>query len=289
MAGHESLTATVHKTRFRKADTNWSILETNKGICKGVIEFEPAKGDVIQMEGKWERSKYSGQQEFSFKAAVLSVPTEPRALLHLAVSWTKGLGESREAEIWDCYGDQWPQSDLMGLKGLTDQTRWNWKDTIERLEREQAQTQAISFLLSKGCTLNMATVAWAQWEAKTVGLVTGDPYVLCDLPHYGFGNVDNGIRQNFGINDDDPRRLDAAVLYVIGQLTESGDTVVQWEDVSSSVADLVPYASERFEDSVKRLEGAGKVRQIDDGVWGQTLCRESDYQDEEAIWKRFAA
>ena len=293
----ETITTTIKAARgdspyyYRKEDSGWSIILTDKGKFLGEIDFEIKPGDVVQFEGSWRKSKFDGQQEFAFKAALLSVPEDLRSLLHLAVSWTKGLGEAKEDAIWEAYGPDWKdEQELSGITGITETTRFHWQDTLKRLDTAQAQVQAISFLMAKGCSLNMATVAWATWEGATVAKAQSNPYVLADLPHYGFSHVDNGIRQQFGIKDDDPRRLDAAVLYAISQVTGQGDTVAGWTDILEAVADMVPYGHERFDDAVKRLVEAGKLRLMPDSVGLEMMiCRDEDWKDERSIWERFCA
>ena len=299
MPAQETITATVQRAKtatvwlYRKPDTGWGIFKTNKGTFKGTIPFEPQDGDVVQFEGKWQKSKFNGSQEFVFRTALLSVPEEPRALLHLAVTWTKGLGEAKEALIWETYGADWVDAeDLEKIGGLSGDTRWNWNDTRKRLESEKAQAQAVSFLMSKGASLNMASVAWERWDVDTVNKVSTNCYNLADLPHYGFTHVDNSIRVAFEIGDDDSRRLDAATLYAHGQITGRGDTISSWTELCTAVSGLIPYASERFEDSVKRLVDLGKLRVLESGgsVFEDSVmmvCTESDWKDEAVIWERF--
>ena len=289
----EVVTATIEPARnnqawfYCKQDTKWYILKTNKGTFKGCLGFEPNIGDVLQFEGNWQKSDFSGQMEFSFWSAVLSVPEDPRALLHLAVSWTKGLGEAREAEIWGLYGPDWEKEiSLAGLAGITEATRWNWGDTLKRLESQAEQAQATAFIMSKGATLNMANAAWDKWKTETVSVVTKNCYELANLPRYGFSVVDNGIRQNFDIVDDDPRRLDAAVLYVFAQVTDGGDTTAAYDEVRKGTQDFIPVAMALFDDAVGRLVQASVMRVIP--YEGQVmLCKEVEYLDEELIWERF--
>jgi len=290
----ETITATIQRARtasvwlYRKPDTGWGIFKTNKGVFKGTVPFEPKESDVLQFDGSWQKSKFNGSMEFIFRTALLSIPEEPRALLHLAVTWTKGLGEAKEATIWEVYGTEWIKATyLEKIGGLSLDTRWNWNDTLKRLESEQAQAQAVSFLMSKGASLNMASVAWERWKEDTVSRVSANCYILSDLPHYGFAHVD-AIRVGFGISDEDQRRIDAAVLYVHGQVTGRGDTVSSWQELVEGLLNLIPYTVERFEDAVKRLIDSGKLVQLgsvfDDE---QMFCVKADWDDEVVIWGRF--
>jgi len=89
--------------------------------------------------------------------------------------------------------------------------------------------------MSKGATPAMAAAAWAMWGADMVGVVTSNCYRLAELPNYGFMAVDKEIRLAFGIGDNDPRRLEAAVLYCMGQLTEDGNTAISWPELNAEI------------------------------------------------------
>jgi len=289
----ETITAKVVRAKpntvwlFRKPDTMWSILKTDQGICKGVIGFEPQEGDLLQLEGKWQTSKFNGEQEFCFTSATIEVPTDPRALLHYAASITKGIGASTEADIWCKYGTDWPLNpELEGITGISDSTRWHWRDTIERLKNQKYQAKTIAFLLAHGCTLNLATAAWDRWADEAMPKVERNCFCLTELPNYGFSHVDDMIREHFDIGDEDPRRLDACVIYFMKQQVDSGDTLIDWERVRIPVVKYIPSAKERFDLSVKRLEEKGLVTRVEDALGVDIyLSLTRNYEDEVQIWE----
>lgn len=291
----ETITVTIQAARatqvwfFRKPDSKWTILKTDKGKCLGVVAFEPKDGDCLKLEGEWKTSDRTGEQEFHFKAAQLDMPTDSRALLHYAASITKGIGPAKEEEIWKAFGEEWRQTHILtGIKGITADIHWHWKDTLSRLDENEQQTQAISFLIAHNCSLNMANAAWGRWEKSTVSIVDADPYELTKLPHYGFGDVDNGIRQMFGIETHDPRRLRAAIMYSVGKIVGEGNTIIAWDKTVEMASELVPDCKDQFEDAVRVLEEADRLRTLTDDLGlDLMLCREEDYKDESAIWKAF--
>lgn len=289
----EHLTATVeaHRPnqvwRFRKADTLWTILKTDKGICKGIIQFEPKAGDLLRMEGTWTVSTYNGEKEFNFKAVTMEVITDPRALLHYAVSITKGLGPAAESDIYFTFGDDWKNHpELEQIGGMNDKIRFQWQETLKRLENQESMAQAIAFLIEHGCSLNLAQIAWNRWLDEVIPIVQRDCYTLASLPNYGFCHIDDSIRDAFGITDRDPRRLDACVLYHMKLCMEKGDTLVLWDDVQEAVAGYIPGAKQVFPVSVKRLVDEEKLIRID-GALGMELflALPGLYRDEMQIWE----
>ena len=276
---------------YRKPDSKWTILNVlltsgEKCTAKGIVEFEPKHGDLLELEGEWKKSQYAGtmgKNEFCFKSAMLHIPSDPRALLHYACTLTKGIGPIKETEIWERYGDKWEEIETLDMPGISESTAWNWTETRRRLKEHADQTQAITLLLSKGCTLNMANAAWSMWAQETVGTVTENCYRLADLPHYGFVDVDESIRVAFGIPDNDQRRVEAAILYVIGQMTNQGDTVADWAEVTAKVSALIVGAKAMMDAAVKVLIDRGMIVVLQ----GDKLAIAGDAAAETACWERF--
>jgi exodeoxyribonuclease V alpha subunit len=250
------------------------------------VEFEPKHGDMLELEGEWKASTHAsslGRLEFCFKTAMLNVPQDSRALLHYAATLTKGIGPVKETEIWERFGEQWQTGDITGIQGINETVAWNWTETLRRLGEHAAQTQAITLLLSKGATLNMANAAWERWKTDTVGTVTANCYRLTDLPHYGFADVDENIRVAFGIDDEDPRRVEAALMYVIEQATGSGDTVVPMTIANGKVCEMVQGANGKLDAALKVLVDRGDVVVLAAGM----LALAGDAQAEKLTWERF--
>lgn len=279
----EIITAAVKRVIYRKGETDWYILETDQGAAKGEVLFEPSEGDLLKLEGYWGVSRFNGKKEFTFKAALLDIPQDPIALLHYATEITKGMGEAAEVKILEAYGSDWQKNpDLTEVKGLSRQTILNWQVTLETLENHAAQTQAVSFLLSRGGTLNLASLAWARWKEKTITLVSENCYRLTELPNYGFSAIDTKIRGNFDITDDDPRRLDAAMLYVLDQLSSVNGTLVDSAMVVQELSKIVPDVISRIPNATTRLVSAGKI-----ALLNSHIALQNDYDNEGRIWERF--
>lgn len=289
MARDQQLMVVVSRVTHRKADSGWCILDTDQGVCKGVVSWEPREGERLKLVGYWQLSKFSGKQEFTFASAMLDMEMDPRALLHYAVAQTSGLGEAKETAIWDAYGEAWQDDpELLLVDGLTRYARDNWRTTLATLKDFTAQMQATTWLLAHGCTDKLAAAAWSAWREKTIGIVEHDPYRLAELPGRGWSEIDTRVaRPHFGIAVDDPRRVDAGVLYAMGQ--SDGDTLQPERFVVGRCIqigldpELVPAALTRLEDN----EDGGDPR-----VWRfrgphPEAALYEDYKHETAIWQRF--
>ena len=276
MTQRETITATLERVFFRKPENGWGIFGFDVGKAKGVIPWTPEAGQVLKLDGTWARDSFSGGMLFDFKAAYLSLPENPRALLAYAASITTGIGPAKETAIWEAHGAGWQDVTDLRLPGINEATRFAWRDTLRRIEEERIQSDTYAFLLGKGCSMNMATAAGERWKESTVGAVQGDCYALAKLPHYGFAAVDAAIRKNFGIADQDPRRIDAAILYVLGSNTD-GSTLMMHDALLDGLAAIVPDVARLYDGALQRLRAAEEIGLVETGAGpGYALAEDLD-------------
>lgn len=221
---------------------NWYRLDclTAQGsvVCVGAIRWRPSENELLVLTGEFEAWK--GQRNFKFTEARPNVPANPRAQLTYVVERTRGMGPATEAAIWDKFGDGWQKMtirDAEAVKIRADVFE-HFRQQIDALANDKAKSDTITYLISRQCSNAMACAAWEAWEADAVGIVNSDCYRLADLPSFGFGDVDVKVRVSYEIGDDDPRRIKAAVIYTMRQLTGSGSTVISWVELVTKLGGL---------------------------------------------------
>ena len=211
--------------------------EGNTLRAVGESAFRPNVNAVYALTGEW--YAWNGLRQFRFRAIEELIPMDSRGLLFYTCAQTKGFGEATAELIWDTLGENWPSIGECDVPRVTNEKVQALMATLERLQLHQAMTEAVVWLLGKGCTQKMAEAAWEKWGLATVPTVNANCYALADLPRYGFRSVDMGIRQSFGITDNDYRRIDACISYTFGQLTERGDTIVRWADFWEAICNTL--------------------------------------------------
>lgn len=288
MKQDETLNISVEHVRY-PAETveqaNWFIFVGTRSdggevLCKGNMAWRPRPQERLKLTGKW--GTYQGKREFSFKQAALDLPTDSRGLLHYVCELASGIGQALEIQIWEKRGEDWTSIEEGEIPRLTGRVYDNLIKAIERAEGDRAKGAAIAELLSAGCSINMANAAYELWGEDTLGVVMSNPYRLAELPSYGFTHVDGQIRIHYGIGDSDDRRIRAAVIYVLRQITSSGSTLVEWEVLHSTcIAKLGGYqklivqaVSDMFEEGT--LKGFKSSRSV---------ALASDYRNESTIWE----
>jgi len=284
------LTARILKAKrdqvwyYRKPDSQWTILKTDKGCCKGVVPWEPREHDQIKMTGEYKLSRFNGAREFCFASCSMDMPTDSKNMLEYACAITSGLGPAAFVRIWEKYGADWRDVRELDIPGITATAKFAWQDTLRRIDDQQERSNTIAWLMGHGCTMRMAQVAFEKFGLATQARVTQDPYCLTELPHYGFAVVDSRIRGSLGIKDDDPRRVDAAILYIMRERSRSHGTAIPREDLFGELSRLVPLDRERFRERCKTLMICKWIVEVDH----EHVALIDDYEDEVKIWKMIA-
>jgi hypothetical protein len=275
------LTVKVTRVAYPPAtsESTWFILVTDRGACKGKMLWRPSERDELILTGEW--TVYKGEKEFAFSEARISVPTNPRDMLRYVCERTCGIGPAMQEAIWSVAGSNWENVQENAVPKLKGKLYENFKLQIEGLRNKSEEAQVVATLVGKGCTANMAAKAWAQWGKQTLGVVNSDCYRLAELEGYSFRDVDNRVRREYGIGDDDKRRIRAAVVYAIRRLSDAGDTVVLWSELYSQATGLLGGYADEIANCTAELfeEGTLKAFPKSEGV---SLA--ADWDAENAIW-----
>jgi hypothetical protein len=259
---------------------DYFVLLTSNGKASGKMKWRPEVGERLRLSGKW--GSFKGERNFDFTYALPNVPVSPRDQLHYVCERAKGLGPAMEEDLWLKLGAEWRTATPGCVKGFTAPKYNAFSEAVALMEVEADKSQAIAWLMSKHCSVNMSTAAWEQWEKQTIGVVQGNVFRLADLPHYSFVDVDGSIREAFGIGDDDPRRIRAAVLYKLRALTSSGSTVIDWDSLYHASCQLVGgYRGELIAEEVSKMFEDGNLK----GFTGtRSISLGQDYKNELDIW-----
>lgn len=262
------------------SDSNWYILITDHGACKGKMAWRPQDGEALTLDGEW--AVYKGEKEFAFKSARLNIPTNQRDQLHYVCHRTPGMGAAMEQLIWDAVGADWMNIQPGAVQRLSGKVYANFQLQLESLREKSVEASVVATLMGKGATANMAAAAWEAWKSETLGVVNADPYRLAELPNYSFRDVDGKIRRAYGIGDDDKRRIRAAVVYALRRLTDGGDTVVAWADLYQQATGLLAGYADEISDCTSELFGEGVLKAFADS---EGVALAADWRAESDIWE----
>lgn len=284
------LLITMEKMLAAKPDRKWYFFRAVMGgdgtpetsvICKGSMGWEPQPLETLALIGEW--VVYRGERQFQFKTAKLTLPLDPRAQLHYVCHRAKGIGIAIEQAIWDARKENWRNLQRGEIRKLTDAAYDHFIEEINSFEGYREKAEIISWLEDKGCSEGMAADAYKNWGADTAGIVNTDCYRLAELPGYSFQTVDENIRRNFGISDDDSRRLRSAISYVLRQETEDGSTAVNcWRHLTACQKLLVNIGDEFIIQCVREMKEEGSLFIF---AGQNMMALKRDYRNEQMIYE----
>ena len=242
MAEYKTIQAKTEKVLWRKNGSDWSIIKTSAGIVKGDIAWEPKEGELIQFQGKYET--YNGELQFAFFKADAIIPEDPQSELKYACELTKGMGEKLAEKIWELSGNDWKSTQAGDVPGFTEEKFNLFQDTIELLDSQKERTKAITYLLSKGCSITLAEKAFEKFKTGTIPQINENCYKLADLPHCGFKQIDSTIRYAFGIQDVSESRIEAGIMYALNELLSDGSSFSTLDMLQAEAVKLLNVSSD---------------------------------------------
>lgn len=282
------ITVTMEKMLCAKPEGKWYFFRGYIGgdgqpetsvICKGSMPWQPGIMETLSLTGEW--TVYKGERQFQFRSAKLTLPMDPRSQLHYVCARTNGIGPSIEQKIWDLLKEEWRHLEAGEIPRLPGSVLESFREQIELFDANGAKAEAIAWMLDKGCTENMAAAAWEAWKENATGKVNENCYCLAGLPGFSFRNVDERVRQNFGIGDEDPRRIRSAAVYAMHLETSDGSTAVNCLKHLSACAKLLPNIGEnQIVENVRKMKKDGKFRVFSSQ---NMMSLERDARNEEAV------
>lgn len=258
---------TMERMLCAKPEKHWYFFRSTMGgngqpetslVCKGGMGWQPQEMETLALVGDF--VEYKGERHFQFRQAKLTLPVDPRAQLHYVCCRTSGIGEAIEQSIWNARHDDWRNLQRGEIRKMTDSAYDNFREQIGVFESNREQAEVVAWLEQKGCSNSMANDAYQEWKADTAGIVNANCYRLTQLSGYSFKTVDENIRRNFNIDDDDPRRIRAAVEYAILQETEDGSTAIECHRHLAACFKLLPnIGGELIVQQVREMRQEGAI------------------------------
>ena len=232
---------TLDRMLCARPESRWYFFRATMGgdgapettiICKGSMAWQPGEMETLALVGDW--CVYKGERQFQFKTAKLTLPLDPRGQLHYVCRRAHGIGPAMEEAIWNCAGENWRKLEFGAIRKMTAAAFRSFTEQTALFDANAEKAEIISYLENKGCSEAMAAAAYDAWGKDAAGVVNNNCFRLAELPGFSFKTVDENVRRNFDIADDDPRRLCSAVEYAVDQECADGSTALDcWRHFSA--------------------------------------------------------
>ncbi len=263
----ETLSGVIERVTFHNAETGFAVLRVQAQGRRDLVTVvgqlpSAVAGEYVEATGAWKQDREHGLQ---FQAEQLrSTPphTAQGIEKYLASGFVKGIGPHYARKIVDVFGERTLQvidespTFLSEIKGIG-------PHRLERIRQSWQQQKAVRaimvFLNSHGIGPARATRIYKTYGAQAIEIVRGNPYRLAsDIWGVGFRSAD-GLAQRMNIERNSPLRAQAALRYVLQELSHEGHCGFPESGVIERTKSLTKIAPEILQEAVGRLRQDGEV------------------------------
>ena len=216
----------------------------------------PAVGERLMVTGKWtSHSSYGKQFEAEFLERLMP-QTSMEILQYLSSRAIKGIGPKIAARIVEHFGDQTlvvmerEPARLAEISGISDAKALA---IGEEFRLQFGMRHLMEFFALHHLPAELAVKAYKLYGETTIDLLYDDPYLLMDEGLDGpFGAVDK-FAIELGVDADDPRRMDAGILFELHYNLNAGHSFLPEDKLISATAQLLSVETGIVQQRVDRL------------------------------------
>ena len=222
----------------------------------------PAVGERLMVTGRWSSHASYGRQFAAEFLERLLPRTESEILRYLSSRVLKGVGPVTASRIVQRFGagtlqvlEQEP-SRLAEIPGIT-QAKAIGIGEAYRLQ--VGMRQLMEFFAVHQLPAELAVKTYKLYGETAVDLLYDDPYLLMDEGlDAPFGAVDR-FAIELGIAGDDPRRLEAGILFELHYNLSAGHSFLPQAKLCAATAQLLSVEEDCIAQALQRLAEAGRV------------------------------
>ena len=256
----EILQGTVAAIIFQNYDNGYAVLRLNCGggttvTVVGTIPM-PVVGERLMVTGKWNnRANFGRQFEAEFLERMLP-QTALEIQSYLSGRVIKGIGPVMAARIVEHFGDQ----TLLVLERDPEQLALVPGISLEKartfgaeFRRQAGMRQLMEFFALHQLPTELAVRCYKLYGDQTVELLYDDPYLLMDEGLDAPFNAVDRFAIALGVAGDDPRRIEAGVLFELSFNLTGGHTFLPRAKLVAATAQLLSVPEEAVEEGIGRL------------------------------------
>ena len=262
----EILQGVVGAVVYQNYDNGYAVLRLNVGggqnvTVVGTIPL-PAVGERLMVTGKWSNhSSYGRQFEAEFLERLMP-QTAMEILNYLSSRVIKGIGPKMAARIVERFGEETllvMEREPERLAEVSGISREKARSIGEEFQLRVGIRQLMEFFALHHLPADLAVRTYKLYGDATVELLYDDPYLLMqDGLEAPFGAVDR-FAIELGVAGDDPRRVEAGVLFELTYNLSAGHSFLPEEKLLMATCQLLSVEPEAVAQAVVRLLEAGRL------------------------------
>lgn len=266
MTEQEILQGTIGAVVYQNYDNGYSVLRLALGggqtaTVVGTIPL-PVIGERLMVTGRWStHSSYGKQFEAEFLERLMP-QTASEILTYLSSRVIKGIGPKTAARIVSHFGEETllvmerQPARLAEISGISPERA---KTIGEEFRMQVGLRQLMEFFAVHHLPADLAVRTYKLFGDSTVELLYDDPYLLMeDGLEAPFEAVDR-FAVEMGIAGDDPRRVEAGILFELTYNLSAGHSFLPEEKLKLATAQLLSVDAETVEQGILRLLEYGKL------------------------------
>ena len=262
----EIINGTIAGVVYQNYDNGYSVLRLSVGgdqtvTVVGTIPL-PVVGERLMVTGKWSNhSNYGKQFEAEFLERMMP-RTATEIQTYLSSRVIKGIGPKTAARIVQKFGDDTlavmeRQPELLAqVSGISAERA---RLIGEEFRMQVGLRQLMEFFTLYHLPADLAVRTYKVFGDSTVELLYDDPYLLMedglDAP---FEAVDR-FAIELGIAGDDPRRVEAGILFELQYNLTVGHSFLPEEKLKMATGHLLCLGDYDIEQGIHRLVESGKI------------------------------
>ncbi|QQR89228.1 MAG: ATP-dependent RecD-like DNA helicase [Myxococcales bacterium] len=287
----DHLRGVVEQQLFQSKDSNFVVLKIRteaKGELVSVTGPLEALsvGETVELHGSWHEHPRFGRGFTAKHYRPIPPTTEEGIIRFLGSGLIPGLGPSLAARIVKKFGKETLHiiaTQSPRLRDVSGIGKKRAQQIAEAVRDRQQQAETLSFLHSVGIGPLTARKILKRYGEETSEQLQKNPYELArTVAGIGFRTADR-IGLSVGIEKDDLRRIEAAVVHLLREATSDGHVFLE-KDVLGRMIVSLDIDAGLLEEGLKRGTQSGSLWVEQTRVYLQTL-----YRAEERLAKNLAA
>ncbi|MGM9590442.1 MAG: ATP-dependent RecD-like DNA helicase [Faecousia sp.] len=262
----EILQGTIGAVIYQNYDNGYSVLRLNVAgnqsvTVVGTIPL-PAVGERLMVTGKWSNHQSYGRQFEAEFLERLMPQTCTEIMNYLGSRIIKGIGPRMAARIVETFREETlaiMEREPLRLAEVSGISQEKARAIGEEFRLQVGMRQLMEFFAVHHLPAELAVRTYKMYGDSTIELLYDDPYLLMDEGlEAPFGAVDR-FAIELGIAGDDPRRIEAGVLFELHYNLTAGHSFLPEEKLTTATAQLLSVEMESVTQGIGRLLEADRL------------------------------
>ncbi len=272
----EILQGSVSSVIYQNYDNGYAVLRLNVGgnqtvTVVGTIPL-PAVGERLMVTGKWSTHQSYGRQFEAEFLERLMPQTCMEIMSYLSSRIIKGIGPRMAARIVEHFAEETLQimeREPLRLAEVSGISREKARAIGEAFRLQVGMRQLMEFFALHHLPAELAVRTYKLYGDAAIELLYDDPYLLMDEElEAPFGAVDR-FAIELGVAGDDPRRIEAGILFELGYNLTAGHSFLPEEKLTAATCQLLSVETDAVQQGIARLLEADRL--VRDGLAGITV------------------